>query len=171
MKKIVLFLTVLCLSAVHSYGQKYAFVDTDYILNSIPTYESAQDQLELMSEEWQQEIEAKYVQIEKLYKEFQAEKVLLTEEMRAQREEEIIEKEREVKDLQRKYFGPEGELFKKRTELIEPIQTDIFNAVKEIATDGNYAVIFDAAGGTNMLYSDPKYDKSDDVLQRLGFKN
>jgi len=107
----------------------------------------------------------------KNYKEFQAEKVLLTEEMKKQREEEIIQKEREIKDLQKKYFGPEGDLFKKRKELVEPIQNDIFNAIKEIASEGNYAIIFDAAGGATMLYSDPKYDKSDEVLSKLGFKN
>lgn len=170
MKKIILLLLLFSSSLILS-AQKFAFVDTDYILNSIPTYESAQDQIDIMSKDWQSEIEAKYADIEKLYKEFQAEKVLLTEEMKLQREEEIIQKEREVKELQRKYFGPEGDLFKKRKELIEPIQNDIFNAIKEIATEGNYAVIFDAAGGASMLFSDPKYDKSDEVLEKLGFKN
>ncbi|MGD9992469.1 MAG: OmpH family outer membrane protein [Salinivirgaceae bacterium] len=170
MKKVTLFVLLFSMSFMLS-AQKFAFVDTDYILNSIPTYESAQDQIDIMSKDWQSEIEAKYADIEKLYKEYQAEKVLLTEEMKMQREEEIIQKEREVKDLQRKYFGPEGDLFKKRKELIEPIQNDIFNAVKEIATEGNYAVIFDAAGGASMLFSDPKYDKSDEVLEKLGFKN
>ncbi len=171
MKKIIVasFLT-LCF-AVTGIAQKFAFVDTDYILTSIPSYQSAQDQLDLMAKEWQEEVEVVYNEIERLYKEYQAEKVLLTEEMKQKREEEIIQKEREVKDLQKKYFGPEGDLFKKRQELIEPIQNDIFNAVKEIATDGNFGVIFDASGGTNMLYSDPKYDKSDLVLEKLGFKN
>lgn len=170
MKKVTLFVLLFSMSFMLS-AQKFAFVDTDYILNSIPTYESAQDQIDIMSKDWQSEIEAKYADIEKLYKEYQAEKVLLTEEMKMQREEEIIQKEREVKELQRKYFGPEGDLFKKRKELIEPIQNDIFNAIKEIATEGNYAVIFDAAGGASMLFSDPKYDKSDEVLEKLGFKN
>jgi outer membrane protein len=170
MKKVTLVVLLVSMSFMLS-AQKFAFVDTDYILNSIPTYESAQEQIDIMSKDWQSEIEAKYADIEKLYKEYQAEKVLLTEEMKMQREEEIIQKEREVKELQRKYFGPEGDLFKKRKELIEPIQNDIFNAVKEIATEGNYAVIFDAAGGASMLFSDPKYDKSDEVLEKLGFKN
>jgi outer membrane protein len=170
MKKVTLVVLLVSMSFMLS-AQKFAFVDTDYILNSIPTYESAQEQIDIMSKDWQSEIDAKYADIEKLYKEYQAEKVLLTEEMKMQREEEIIQKEREVKELQRKYFGPEGDLFKKRKELIEPIQNDIFNAVKEIATEGNYAVIFDAAGGASMLFSDPKYDKSDEVLEKLGFKN
>jgi outer membrane protein len=171
MKKKVIILSAIILTVLGVHAQKFAFVDTDYILKSIPTYESAQEQLEIMSSDWQDEIESKYAEIEKLYKEFQAEKVLLTEEMKQTREEEIIQKERQVKELQQKYFGPEGELFKKRQELIKPIQDDIFNAIKEIAIDGNFDVIFDASGGTNMLYSDPKYDKSDLVLERLGFKN
>jgi len=170
MKKIAILLLSLAISGF-SFAQKFAYVDSDYILKSIPTYESAQEQLDIMSKDWQAEIETQYAEIEKLYKEFQAEKILLTEDMKQKREEEIIQKERAVKDLQKKYFGPEGDLFKRRKELIEPIQNDIFNAVKEIATDGNFAVIFDAAGGMNFLYSDPKYDKSDMVLEKLGFKN
>ena len=170
MKKTTLLLLVLAISGL-SMAQKFAFVDTDYILKSIPTYESAQEQLQIMSNDWQAEIETKYAEVEKLYKEFQAEKVLLTEDMKQKREEEIVQKERSVKELQKKYFGQEGDLFRKRKELIEPIQNDIFNAIKEIAADGNYAVIFDASGGANFLYSDPKYDKSDMVLEKLGFKN
>lgn len=170
MKKILI-AAIFVLGVFSTQAQKFAYVDTDYILKSIPTYESAQEQLEIMSSDWQAEVETKYAEVEKLYKEFQAEKVLLTEEMKAKREEEIIQREREVKELQKKYFGPEGSLFKKRKELIEPIQNDIFNAIKEIASEGNFAVIFDASGGTNMLYSNPKYDKSDLVLEKLGFKN
>ncbi|MBI9066400.1 MAG: OmpH family outer membrane protein [Salinivirgaceae bacterium] len=170
MKKILFVLSFMSI-VTFSMAQKFAYVDTDYILKSIPTYESAQDQLDIMSSDWQSEIESKYAEVEKLYKEFQAEKVLLTEEMKVKREEEIIQQEKEVKDLQKKYFGSEGSLFKKRKELIEPIQNDIFNAIKEIASEGNYAVIFDASGGANMLYSDPKYDKSDLILEKLGFKN
>lgn len=170
MKKIVFVLMAIGISGL-SIAQKFAYVDTEYILKSIPTYESAQEQLNIMSTDWQAEIETQYAEIQKLYKEFQAEKVLLTEDMKQQREEEIIQKERIVKDLQKKYFGPEGDLFRKRKELVEPIQNDIFNAIKEIATEGNFALIFDAAGGANFLYSDPKYDKSDQVLEKLGFKN
>jgi outer membrane protein len=170
MKKTLIIILALAISGL-TMAQKFAYVDTDYILKSIPTYESAQEQLEIMSSDWQAEVEAQYAEIEKLYNEFQAEKVLLTEDMKQQREEEIIQKERIVKNLQKKYFGPEGDLFRKRKELIEPIQNDIFNAIKEIATDGNYGVIFDASGGANFLYSDPKYDKSDLVLEKLGFKN
>lgn len=171
MKKITLLTVTLLCTFFYVQAQKFAYVNTDYILSSIPTYESAQEQINIMTKDWQSEIEAKHAEVEKLYKEFQAEKVLLTEEMKKQREEEIVQKDREVKDLQKKYFGPEGDLFKKKKELIEPIQNDIFNAIKEIAVAGNFAFILDAAGGASMLYTDPKYDKSDEVLEKLGFKN
>lgn len=155
-----------------SFSQKFAYVDTDYILSNIPAYESAQDQLDMLSVEWQKEIETIFADIDKMYKEYQAEKALLTEEMKIKREESIINKEKEAKDLQKKRFGRDGDLFKKRQELVKPLQDDVFNAVKEIATEGNYAMIFDiSGGGLSVLFSDPKYDKSDDVLQKLGFKN
>lgn len=170
MKKILATL-FLSLALFAGFSQKIAFVDTDYILSSIPTYQSAQEQLDLMAKEWQEEVQQMYNDIEKMYKEYQAEKVLLTQEMKDKREEEIVQKEKEVKELQKKYFGPEGDLFKKKQELIEPIQNDIFNAIKEVAVDGSFSIIFDAAGGANMLYSDPKFDKSDLVLEKLGFKN
>ncbi|MCF8373271.1 MAG: OmpH family outer membrane protein [Bacteroidales bacterium] len=172
MKKIMFTLSAVILTLGIASAQKYAFVDTEYILTNIPTYESAQDQLDQLSVSWQKEIEAIYTEIDKMYKDFQAEKVLLTEEMKIKRENDIIKKEKDAKDLQKKYFGKDGDLYKKRQELIKPIQDDIFNAVKEIAQEGNYALIFDtAAGGLSMLYTDPKYDKSDDVLEKLGYKN
>lgn len=152
-------------------AQKYAFVDTDYILNRIPSYKAAQEQLDKLSEEWQVEIEAMYDEIDKMYKDYQSEKVLLTEEMKTKKEEEIIQKEQSAKELQRKYFGQDGSLFKKRQELVKPIQDDVYRVVKEIATEGNFAVIFDTSSGANMLYTDPKYDKSDEVLEKLGYKN
>ena len=172
MKKVMFVLATVLITSSFSYAQKYAFVDTEYILTNIPTFESAQEQLDQLSIGWQKEIEAFYSEIDNMYKNFQAEKVLLTEEMKIKRENDIIKKEKEAKNLQKKYFGKNGDLYKKRQELIKPIQDDIFNAVKEIAEDGNYALIFDtAAGGLSMLYTDPKYDKSDDVLEKLGYKN
>lgn len=167
----VIFVLLLAVLSTTAFAQKFAYVDTDYILKNIPAYESAQEQLELMSKDWQAEIESKYADIEKMYKEYQAEKVLLTEDMKQKREEEIVQRERQTKELQKKYFGADGDLFKKRQELIKPIQDDIFNAIKDMATSGGYAFILDAAGGATFLYSDPKYDKSDDVLQKLGYKN
>lgn len=171
MKKLVLTSLALLIGVV-TFAQKYAFVDSEYILSNIPTYESAQEQLDQISIQWQKEIEAIYSEIDKMYKEYQAEKVLLSEEMKTKRENDIIEKEKSAKDLQKKYFGKDGELYKKRQELIKPIQDEIFNAVKELAEEGNYAIIFDTAGGgLSMLYTDPKYDKSDDILEKLGYKN
>ncbi len=169
MKKISL-ITLALLFSVMSFAQRFAYVDTEYILKNIPAYQAAQDQLDNQSVEWQKEIEEIYAKIDKMYKDFQAEKVLLTEEMRVKRENSIIEKEKEAKNIQKQYFGKDGELYKKRQELIKPIQDDIFNAVKEVAAEGNFAVIFDSAGGMSMLYNDPKYDKSDDVLEKLGYK-
>ena len=171
MKKIISFLSIMLITAGFAVAQKYAFVDTEYILNRIPSYKAAQDQLDKMAGDWQTEIETMYDEIEKMYKDFQAEKVLLTEEMKIRKEEEIINRENEVKQLQQKYFGRDGNLFKKRQELVKPIQDEVYRAVKEIAAEGNYAVIFDTASGANMLYTNPKYDKSDDVLEKLGYKN
>jgi outer membrane protein len=171
MKKIASILSIMFLATGMSLAQKYAFVDTEYILDRIPAYKAAQDQLDKMASEWQDEIETMYGNIDKMYKDFQAEKVLLTEEMKTKREEEIINSEKEVKELQQKYFGRDGSLFDKRQELIKPIQDEVYRAVKEIASEGNYAVIFDTASGANMLYTNPKYDKSDEVLEKLGYKN
>lgn len=152
-------------------AQKYAFVDTEYILDRIPSYKAAQDKLDKMSEEWQAEIESIYSEVEKMYKDYQTEKVLLTEEMRSQREDEIVNKENDAKKLQKQYFGQEGQLYQQRKELIKPIQDEVYKVVKEIALEGNFAVIFDTASGANMLYTNPKYDKSDEVLQKLGYQN
>ena len=171
MKKILTILTGITLFAGLAVAQKYAFVDTEYILNNIPSYKAAQEQLDKTSDEWQKEVESQYAEIEKMYKDYQAEKVLLTDDMRRNREDEIIDKEKAVKDLQKKYFGQEGALFKKRQELIKPIQDDIYQAVKDIATENGYAVIFDTSSGPTMLYFNPRYDVSDEVLQKLGYKN
>ncbi len=171
MKKILASLIIAATALTAGMAQKYAFVDSEYILNRIPSYTAAQDQLDKLSEEWQSEIEEMYTQIETMYKNYQTEKVLLSEDMRAKKEEEIVSKEKEAKDLQNKYFGREGSLYTKRQELVKPIQDEIYRAVKEIATEGNFAVIFDTSSGANMLYTNPKYDKSDDVLEKLGYKN
>ena len=171
MKRILSILTGIALFAGLATAQKYAFVDTEYILNNIPSYKAAQEQLDKTSEEWQKEVESQYAEIEQMYKDYQAEKVLLTDDMRRKREDEIINKEKTVKDLQKKYFGQDGALFKKRQELVKPIQDDIYEAVKDIATENGYAVIFDSSSGPTMLYFNPRYDVSDEVLQKLGYKN
>ena len=170
MKRIIL-LAVAILFATFAFSQKYAYVDTEYILNNIPVYESAKTQLEDLTKEWKKEIDAKKASIDQMYQNYQSERILLTEELRAKREDEIMKKEQELKQLQQKYFGESGMLYKKREELIKPIQDDIYNAIKEIATEGNFAVIFDTANNLNMLYTDPRHDKSDEVLRKLGYKN
>jgi outer membrane protein len=151
-------------------AQKYAFIDSQYILDNISEYKAAQQQLDQLSISWQKEIEAKYAIIDKLYKDYQAEQILLTEDMKKKRELEITNKEKEVKEFQKAKFGYEGELFKKKQELIKPLQDKIYNAVKKIATDQSYAVIFDKSGDLTMLYTNPKYDKSDEVLASMGYK-
>ncbi len=171
MKKLIVFGFILALSFNTSIAQKYAFVDTEYILNNIPTYKSAQAQLDKLSTDWEKEISEMYGEVERLYKAYQNDAVLLTQEMKKQREDEIVNKEKVAKDLQSKYFGPDGELFKKRQELIKPIQDEIYNAVKELAVEGNYAVIFDSSGSLSMLYTNPRYDLSDDILEKLGYRN
>ncbi|HEY9124254.1 MAG TPA: OmpH family outer membrane protein [Bacteroidales bacterium] len=170
MKKLIILLALTAIPAL-GFSQKFAFVDTEYILSNIASYKTAQDQLDKLSENWQKEVEAAFAEIDKMYKNYQAEKVLLTEEMKKRREEEIMAKEKEAKDLQKKYFGQDGALFKKREELIKPIQDEIAKAIREFAVDGGYAVIFDSSAGASMLYTDPKMDKSDAILQKLGYKN
>lgn len=171
MKKLILTISLFVFVVLGAVAQKIAFVDTEYILSNIPSYKAAQDELETQAAEWQAEVEAMYKEIEKMYREYQAEKVLLTQEMKIRREEEIIKKEREVKQLQNEYFGSEGMLFKKREDKIGPIQEEVYNALKEIANENGYAGVFDAAGGPTVLYTNPRYDISDDVLERLGYKN
>ncbi|MBN1416793.1 MAG: OmpH family outer membrane protein [Bacteroidales bacterium] len=171
MKKTVWIITILCIGTLMTMAQKYAFVDTEYILNNIPAYKAAKDQLDKVSQDWQKEIEAKYAEIENMYKDYQAERVLLAEDMRKKREEIIINKEKEVKELQKSYFGQDGALFKKRQELIQPIQDEIYKAIKDMATESGYAAIFDTSSGPTLIYTNPRYDISDEVLQKLGYKN
>jgi len=149
-------------------NQKYAYVDTEYILDNIPEFQDAQDELDELSKKWQKEIEAAYTQVSDMYQKYQAESVLLPEDIKRKREDEIVKKEQEVKELQRKYFGPEGDLFQKRQELVKPIQEKVYNAIETIASTRNYSFVFDKAGGTTMLYTNPSFDISDDVLDEVG---
>lgn len=158
------------LSSGKVHAQKYAYVDSQYILENMQSYKDAQEQLDQLSKQWQQEVEGRYETLDRLYSSFQAEKVLLTEEMRRKREEEIVRKENEAKDLQRQRFGVEGDLFKKRQELLQPVQTELYQAIKEMADQGGYMVVFDLSGQSNILYSDPRYNKSDLVLRKMGIR-
>jgi outer membrane protein len=149
-------------------AQKYAYVDTEYILENIPEYKDAQNQLDELSDEYQAELEDKYAEIDKMYKDFQAEAVLMPEDIKKKKEQELIDKKAEVRELQKQRFGKDGDLFMKREELVKPIQEKIFNAIEEIATDKNYAFVFDKAGSLTILYVNAKFDISDDVLDAVG---
>jgi len=168
MKKLILTLAVILTVSAVALAQKYAFVDSDYILTNIPEYQDALDILDEFSIDWQKEIEEKFAEVDVLYKEYQAEAVLLPEDMKRQRENEIIQKEKEAKDLQKKRFGRDGDLFVKRQELIQPIQEKIYNAIESIADAQNYAFVFDKAGSLTILYAKARYDLSDDVLDEVG---
>jgi len=169
MKKIVLGLALVLASFSFASAQKYAYVDTDYILDNIPEYGDAKVTLDELSAKWQKDIEAKFSEIDKLYKAFQTESVLLPEDVKKKKEDDIVKKEKEVKDLQKQRFGKEGDLFKKRQELVKPIQEKIYNAIEQSATDEGYAVIFDKAGSLSMIYTNPKFDISEDILNKMGY--
>lgn len=170
MKKLLFILILGIGLTLSTQAQKFAFIDTEYILENIPAYTAAQDQLNQLSAQYQKELESMHAELEQMYSDYQAESVLLSDDMKRKREDVIVSKEKDYKQLQRKYFGPEGDLFKKRQGLIKPIQDDIFNAVQEISNDGGYAVILDKAGGTTLFFTNPRYDLSDQVLEKLGYK-
>jgi outer membrane protein len=149
-------------------NQKFGYVDSEYILTNIPEYNDAQEELNALSVKWEAEIKEMFGKVETMYREYQAESVLLPEDLKRKRQDDILKKEKEAKDLQVKYFGPEGDLYTKRTELVQPIQEKIYTAIQEIAETRNYAFIFDKASGANMLYASPKNDLSDDVLDQIG---
>lgn len=172
MKRLVIvFFSLLTIgAAAQNTAAKFGYVDTDYIMSQIPEYKAAQSELDKMSVQWQKEIDAKYAEIDKLYKAYQADVILLTEEMKKKRENEIINKEKEVKDLQKSRFGVDGELFKKRQELVKPIQDKVYNAIKAVAEKNGLGFIMDKSGQVALLYANNKYDRSDDVLVYLGYK-
>ncbi|MCQ2605722.1 MAG: OmpH family outer membrane protein [Bacteroidales bacterium] len=169
MKKLVILLATVCFALV-SYGQKTVYVDTDYLLSKIPAYKEAQQQIDALTKTWKTEIEEQRSKLDAMYKQYQVDKVLLSNDMKAKREQEILDKEKELKELQKKRFGENGDRVKKEEELIKPIQDEIFNAIKDLAANQGYAFVLDAASSTyTLLYSDSKYDISDDVLRKLGY--
>lgn len=168
MKRVALTALVLVF-ALSTQAQRFGYVDTDYILENIPEYQSKQKQLNEISVEWQSEIEKMYSEIDRMYKDYQAEQILLTDDMKRKREEQIIEKEKEAKEKQKQRFGFQGDLFRKRQEFTKPIQDKVYSAIKEIADARGYAVIFDKAGTLTMLYTSAKYDLSEEVLDELGY--
>ena len=168
MKKILLMIVV-AMTAVAANAQKFALLDMEYILKSIPAYERANEQLNQVSKKWQAEVEALNTEATTLYKNYQNEVVFLSQEQKKAKQEQIMQKEKEAADLKKKYFGPEGELFKKRESLMSPIQEEIYNAVKEISDLRGYSLVLDRASDTAIIFGSPKIDISNEVLEKLGY--
>lgn len=171
MKKNLLITALFCLVSLVANAQKFALIDMEYILKNIPAYERANEQLNLISKRWQGEVEAVALEAQTLYKNYQSEAVFLSEEQKTKKEEEIVGKEKEAQELKRKYFGPEGELYKKRESLMAPIQDEIYTAVKEISDEKGYSVVLDRASAASIIYASPKIDISNEVLVKLGYTN
>ena len=170
MKKIAL-MAMMALCSLVASAQKFALVDMDYILKNIPAYERANEQLSQVSKKWQAEVEALSTEAQTMYKNYQNEVVFLSQEQKKARQDAIVEKEKQAAELKKKYFGPEGELFKKRTSLMSPIQEEIYNAVKDISDLRGYQLILDRASDAGIIFASPKVDISDEVLQKLGYSN
>ena len=166
------FLLAFCFSLLSFAGtaQRWAVIDSKYILEKMPEYKAAQKKLDQFSEQWQQEIDQKQTAMDKMYKDYDAEQVMLSDVLKKKREDELYNKEKELRDLQKKHFGFEGDLFKKRQELIKPIQDKVYNAVQKLAVDRQYDFILDKSEGITVIFADPKLDRSDDVLRNLGVK-
>ena len=165
---------LICLFAIMALtanAQKYALLDMEYVLKNIPAYERANEQLNQVSKKWQAEVEALNTEASTMYKNYQNEMVFLSQEQKKARQEAIMKKEKDASDLKRKYFGPEGELFKKRESLMSPIQEEIYTAVKEIAELRGYSLVLDRSSNTGVIYGSPKADISNEVLQKLGYAN
>jgi outer membrane protein len=168
MKKILFCFLALALSDTASFAQRYCVIDSKYILEKVVDYRDAQTKLDQQSKAWQTEIDAQMSEVDKMYKSYQAERAMLSDEIRKKREDEIMTKEKAAKDLQKKRFGYEGDLFKKRQELIKPIQDRVYTAVQKMAAAKSYDIVLDKAGGVTLFYANPTLDKSDDVLKQLG---
>lgn len=169
MKKIILTIALAIVATVAANAQKFALVDMDYILRNVPSYEMANQQLNQVSQRWEKEVTQKAKEAETLYKNYEADRVFLSDDQKKARETEIVEKENEVTQLRAKYFGPEGELYKKRQSLMKPIQEDVYNAVKAVAEEKGYQAIFDRASSQSIVFASPRIDVSNDVLAKLGY--
>jgi outer membrane protein len=166
---LILAICVFALGGV-SQAQRYAIIDTKYILDRIPEYKDAQKKLDDFSTLWQKEIDQKQAELDQLYRNYEAEQVMLSDELKKKREDQLFNKEKELRDLQKRRFGFEGDLFKKRQELIKPIQDKVYNAVQKLAVARQYDFILDKSEGITVIFADPKLDKSDDVLREIGVK-
>ncbi len=171
MKKAILIIALVFAGAFAASAQKFALVDMEYILKNVPSYEMANEQLNQLSQRWQKEVEAVGKEAETLYQNYLADKVFLTDEQVKKREEEIVAKEKEATELRFKYFGPEGELYKKRQTLLKPIQNDVYNAIKKVAEEKGYQTIMDRASSSDIIYASPRIDVSNEVLAKLGYSN
>lgn len=164
-----IFIALFAILSVAASAQKYALVDMDYIMNAIPAYETANEQLDMLSKKWQAEVEAILVQVQTMYKNYQTELVFLTDEAKTDRENQILAKEKEANDLKRTYFGTDGELYKKREALIKPIQDEIYNAIQELSNAKGYDLILDKSSSSSIVFAAPKVDISDELLEKLGY--
>lgn len=167
LKKVILFSALFSIFAVSANAQRIAVVDINKILESLPSYTKAQKELDESAARWRTEIASEYDKIKSMYNKYQAEQVLLSDDVRTQREEEIMKKEEEVRAMQKDKFGPEGDLFRKRTELVNPIQQKVYAAIEEYADDRGYDFVFDLAGSAGIIFSKEEYNKTEDVLKRL----
>ena len=169
MKRILIICGAVLLMAMNAKAQNFALVDMEYIMKNIPSYEMANEQLNQLSQRWQKEVEAKGKEVQTMYNNFKSDMVFLTDEQKQKREQEIVDKEKEANELKYKYFGPEGELYKKRQSLLKPIQDDVYNAVKKVSEERGYQVIFDRASSQSIIFASPKVDVSNEVLTKLGY--
>jgi outer membrane protein len=169
MKRFFITAAIVAIFSIAAHAQKYALVDMEYILKNIPQYEMANEQLNQVSLRWQKEVEAKSKEAETLYKNYQSDMVFLTDEQKKKKEEEVVAKEKEAAELQAKYFGTQGELYKKRQSLMEPIQNDIYEAIKKLSEEKGYQAIFDRASSAGIIFASPRIDVSNDVLAKLGY--
>lgn len=168
MKKFLLATALFATTAFAASAQRYCIIDSKYILDRVPEYKSAQDQLDRLSKNWQTELDNRMAEVDRMYKSYTAERAMLNEDMRKKREDEIVTKEKAAKELQKQRFGFEGDLFKQRQTLVKPIQDRVYTAVQKVATQKGYDMVLDKAGGVTLFYADPKLDRSDDVLKQLG---
>lgn len=169
MKKFILLSIVALMATATASAQKFALIDMEYILKNVPAYEMANEQLNQVSQRWEKEVNELSKEAETMYKNYQSDMVFLTDDQKKKREEEIVAKEKEVTDTRYKYFGPEGELYKKRQSLMKPIQEDVYNAVKAVAEEKGYQTIFDRASSQSIVFASPRIDVSNEVLAKLGY--
>jgi len=171
MKKLSIITLIVLAASFAASAQKFALVDMEYVLKNVPQYEMANEQLNQVSQRWQREVDELKKEAETMYKNYQSDMVFLTDEQKKKKEEEIVAKEKEASQLQYKYFGPQGELYKKRQSLIKPIQDEVYNAVKKVSEERGFQIIFDRASSQSIIFASPRIDVSNEVLEKMGYSN